>query len=69
MGRSVVVRLVTGDQAKGRLAAQVHDVETGAQVDVRDAAELVAVLEALVETSRTARADESYGERAQGEAT
>jgi hypothetical protein len=54
MGRSVVVRLVTGEAARGRLAAHLHDVETGVEIEVRDASELVIALQALADASRSA---------------
>ncbi len=49
MGRTVVVRLVTGKPANGQLAARLHDVETGVEQVVCDAGELVAALHTLAQ--------------------
>jgi hypothetical protein len=59
MGRTVVVRLVTGTNARGRLAARLHDVETGQEQVVRDADELVAALADLAAGTTTDRYDEA----------
>lgn len=51
MGRTVVIRLVTGEAHAGRVAGRVHDVETDTEFDVRDEHELVATLRSLAGTS------------------
>jgi hypothetical protein len=49
MGRTVIVRLVTGARRRGQLVARLEDVETGAVQLVRGPAELVRALEVLAD--------------------